>query len=133
MITSEDIAILVRRELVNALPNATISWQRHDYGEGQEIVIVPHMATGEASIRRAVVKVNIHVPDIYYPTEKSYETDIKTLNNLKKQVSDILKRHHEIGTGINWQVTSLDPPIKEPDYNEHFVSLNIEAYIRVRS
>ena len=133
MITSEDIAINVRAVLVESCPNLTVSWQRHDYEKTNEVVIVPHIAMGEASIRTVVVKVNIHVPDIYDACSNCYEKDLATLNTLKKQVTEALKRHVLIGTGINWRITSLDPPIKEPDHNEHFASVNIEAYIRERS
>ncbi len=133
MITSEDIAINVRNVLIASCPGLTVSWQRHGYEQTTEAVIVPHTAQGEASIRTAVVKVNIHVPDIYDNASKCYETDLGTINTLKKQVTEALKRHVLPGTGINWRVTSLDPAIKEPDHNEHFASVNVEAYIRERS
>ncbi len=130
MTTSEEIAIQVRSVLMNACPDLLVSWQRHGYEKTNEVVIVPHTCTGEGSIRIAVVKVNIHVPDIYDTENKCYEVDYATLIALKKSVSDALKRHVLPGTGINWVITSLDPPIKEPQYNEHFVSVNIESYIR---
>ncbi|MBQ7143211.1 MAG: hypothetical protein IJR84_09190 [Bacteroidaceae bacterium] len=133
MTTSEDIAIMVRSVLIANCPGLTVSWQRHGYEQTNEVVIVPHMSMGESSIRTAVVKVNIHVPDIYDPANTCYETDLATINTLKKQVIDALKRHVEENTGINWRITSLDPAIKEPDHNEHFASVNIEAYIRERN
>lgn len=132
MITSEDIAIKVRAVLSASCQNITIEWQRHGYEKTNSIVIVPHTAEGEGKIRTVVVKVNIHVPDIYDTENNCYETDIATLNTIKKQVINALKTHTESNMSANWRITSLDPAIKEPEYNEHFVSINIEAYIRER-
>ena len=35
-----------------------------------------------------------------------------------------------VGTGWNWTIGELDPPIKEPGQNEHFVSLALEITVR---
>lgn len=133
MITSEEIAIIVRSVLIANCPDITVSWQRHGYEQTQEVVIVPHTAEGVGSIRTAVVKVNVHVPDIYDTENGCYETDFENLISLKKRVVEVLKRHTEGEIGTNWRITSLDPPIKEPQYYEHFASINIEAYIRERN
>lgn len=133
MITSEDIAIKIRAKLLDEFNEVKVSWQRSDYEDSKEIVVVPHTATGEGSIRIVVVKVNVHVPDIYDSENKCYEADFSELNNLKKRVVKALKNHTDGSISTNWKITSLDPPIKEQEYNEHFVSVSIEAYIRERN
>lgn len=132
MITSEDIAIKVREVLCKHISNTPISWQRSNYEKTNEIVVVPHTATGEGSVRIAVVKVNIHVPDIFENNNSCYETDFLCLNKIKKDVIIALKNHVDGSISTNWRISSLEPPIKEPEYNEHFVSVSIEAYIRER-
>lgn len=130
MTTSEDIAIEVRKKLLAChIDGATVEWQRH-YGDTKEIVIVPHTATGEGSMRTAVVKVNIHCPDIYNPIGNAYEADHPSLIGLLKEVIAALRRTTLPRTGINWVITMLDPAIKEPSHNEHFVSVTVEAHIR---
>lgn len=133
MITSEDIAILVRSTLTTACTDLTVSWQRHGYEKTNEVVIVPHMSTGEGSIRTCIVKVNIHVPDIYDTANGCYETDFPTIKSIRDRVVNALKHHVEGTIGTNWRIESLDPPIKEPQYNEHFASVNIEAFVRERN
>lgn len=133
MITSEEIAILVRSTLIAACPNLTVSWQRHGYEKTKEVVIIPHTSGGEGSIRTNVVKVNIHVPDIFDTVNKCYEIDYGSLIPMKKSVIDALKRHVEGNIGTNWKVSSIDQPLKEPEYNEHFASINIESYTRERN
>jgi hypothetical protein len=43
---------------------------------------------------------------------------------------DVLKSHYESGEGWNWTIGMLNPPIKEPDHNEHFVSISLEITAR---
>jgi len=129
MTTSEDIAIMIRELLVDAaISGVTVEWQRHGYETTKEIVIVPHYADGEGSLRSAVVMVNIHCPDIF--NGQAYETDMASLISLKKSVILVLKNHVWIGTGINIEVNGLNPPIKEEGHNEHYASLRILAHIR---
>lgn len=129
MVLSEDIAIQVRQVMLDA-GLTDVVWQRSGYEKKIQYVIVPHMTTGESSLRTAVVKVNIHVPDIYNNRTKAYEPNLAKLVELKHLLADTLKRYVWHDTGINWNITGLDAPLKEPSYNEHFASLTIEAHIR---
>ena len=129
MTTSDDIAIKVREVLVAAnISGASVVWARQGYEKTNEIVIVPHRSDGEGSLRDAVVMVNIHVPD--KPNGTAYEPDFIRLNTLHKAVISALKNYYWRGTGINWEISSLDPSIKEPDHNEHFKSVRVTAHIR---
>ena len=108
MTFSEDIAVKVREVLLAAhIDGVAVVWSRHGYDTDDEIVIVPHHSDGEGSMRDAVVMVNIHCP-----------------------VVDALKNHVWKGTGINWEVTNLTPPLQEPDHHEHFVNVRVVAHIR---
>ena len=129
MTFSEDIAVKVREVLLAAqISGATVEWSRHGYDTTSEIVIVPHYSDGEGSVRSAVVMVNIHCPDKF--DGKAYETDFNRLTSLKKSVTGALKNYVWKGTGINWEVSSLSPPLQEPDHHEHFVNVRVTAHIR---
>lgn len=131
MILSEEIACKVREVLLAAqMTGVSVEWERKGYDKTKEIVIVPHYADGEGSLRDAVVVVNIHVPDKFDKTNNRYETDFGALIDLKKSVVSTLKNYVWKGTGINWEVSSLNPPLKEPEHNEHFVSVRVTAHIR---
>jgi hypothetical protein len=135
MITTEEIAIKVFRMLENSeaasMITGTVSYCRSDYTK-EDIVIVPHTIEGEKSLRFGVVKVNIHVPDIVRGTVRNptYTTDFNRIINIRAKVIEVLKNHYEVGEGWNWTIGMLNPPIKEPDHNEHFVSLDLEITVR---
>ena len=132
MIASEDIAIKIREVLLAAnISGADVVWNRSGYERTDEIVLVPHRSDGEGSLRDAVVMVNIHVPDGY--NGAAYETSYPRLTAIRKEVVSALKNYYWPGTGINWEVSSLDPAIKEPDYNEHFMCVRVTAHIREKS
>ena len=131
MILSEEIAIKVRQVLLNANLGVDVVWQRSGYEITKEIVIVPHAATGEGSLRESAVIINIHCPDIH--NGSAYETDKQSFIDLKKSVISAVKRYYWKGTGINWAIKSIGSYAKEPEYNEHFCSIYLTAYIRERN
>ena len=131
MIITEDIAIKVRQVLLDANIGVDVVWQRSDYETTKEIVIVPHTTTGEGSLREAAIIINIHCPDRWNGT--AYEPDMQSLIDIKKSVISAVKRYYWKGTGINWKISSLGQPVKEPSYNEHFCSVYLTAYIRERN
>ena len=134
MTTSEDIAIEIRKLLLaDPIDGLTVSWQRSGYEQSKEVVVVPHTATGEGSIRMAVVVLNIHCPDIFDTATNTYEPDFASLASLRHAVILLVEHHVLTGTGINLRVTALNPITKEPQYNEHFCSLYVTAYIRERN
>lgn len=112
----------------------SIGYQRDDYSN-EDVVIVPHAITGEDSIRFGQIKVNIHVPDIVDKESKkkpSYKIDTKRLIEIRKEVINILKNHYEKGQGYNWTIGLISPPLKEPDHNEHFVSVSLDITARYK-
>lgn len=131
MVISEEIAIKVRQVLLDAQLGVDVVWQRSGYDTTKEIVVVPHAATGEGSLREAAVIINIHCPDLWNGV--TYEPDFPSFIDLKKSVISAVKRYYWKGTGINWSIKSLNPPAKEPDHNEHFCSVYLTAYIRERN
>lgn len=127
---SEDIAIQVRQVLLDAKIGVDVVWQRSNYEQSKQIVIVPHTANGEGSLREIVIIVNIHCPDLW--NGSGYEIDYQSFIDLKASVIKHLKRYYWKGTGINWAVKTINSPVKEPDYNEHFASIYLTAYVRER-
>lgn len=131
MITQEEIAIKVREVLLASDHDGVpVVWQRTGYDKTEEIVIVKGYADGEGSFRNAVITVNIHVPDIFNKESQVYEENGPRFIVLKKLVNEALRRYYWTGTGINWEITGMSQPMKERDYNEHFVSVRITAHIR---
>lgn len=130
MKTSTDVAMEVRNVLLTGCGDTLqIGWSRH-YNYAKEAVIVPHHCEGEGSLRVATVYVNIHVKDVNRGANKVFETNLSELNNITKQVSTLLRNHVVKGEGYNWVVSSIMPPLEEPNKNEHFVSVILTAYIR---
>lgn len=135
MITTEEIAVrvyqLLQKSQVKNLITGTIDYERSDYSK-EDIIIVPHSITGEDSIRFGQINVNIHVPDLVKKTGKNpvYKTNFPRLIEIRAKVIEILKNHYEVGKGYNWTIGMLNPPIKEPEQNEHFVSLALELTVR---
>lgn len=136
MITTEEIAVNVYNMLqtsdVKNIISGVIDYERNNYAK-EDIIIVPHRIDGEASVRYGQINVNIHVPDIAQPVGKGkavYRINFERLIEIRAKVIDVLKNHYESGKGYNWNIGSLNPPIKEKDHNEHFVSLALELTIR---
>lgn len=136
MITTEEIATVVYQMLQESDLAQNISgvvdYERNDYKK-EDVIIVPHTIDGEGSVRFGQINVNIHVPDL--PKKKGTQEPVYRINfprliELRKQAIETLKSHYESGCGWNWTIGRLNPPIKEPDHNEHFVSLALEITVR---
>lgn len=136
MITTEEIATRVYQMLndseVKTMISGVIDYERNDYTK-EDVIIVPHTIDGEASVRFGQINVNIHVPDI--PVAQGtdrlvFRIDFQRLIAIRAKVIDVLRRHYESGTGWNWTIGQLNPPIKEQEHNEHFVSLALELTVR---
>lgn len=146
MITTEEIATVVFKLLkdtpvkdgagkvttVKAAISGEIGYERTDYSK-EDVIIVPHTITGEGSVRNGQINVNIHVPDL---TKKKgvrnpvYITNIPRLMELRAMAIEVLKSHYQVGEGYDWTIGLINPPIKEPDQNEHFVSFALEITVR---
>lgn len=133
MITTEEIAVrvyqLLQESEVKTMINGVIGYERNDY-TNEDIVIVPHTIDGEGSVRFGEIKVNIHVPDIANKSKSVYRTNFQRLIDIRAKVIEVLKNHCEVGKGYNWTIGTLNPPIKEQNQNEHFVSLGLEITVR---
>jgi hypothetical protein len=136
MITTEEIAIRVYQMLqeseVSELISGVIDYERADYSK-EDVIIVPHTSDGEGSVRNGQINVNIHVPDILYPVTKGksvYRINYPRLIELRAKVIEVLQNHYEVGQGYNWNIGLINPPIKEQDQNEHFVSIALDITIR---
>lgn len=133
MITTEEIAVrvyqLLQESEVKTMINGVIGYERNDYAK-EGVVIVPHTIDGEGSVRFGEIKVNIHVPDIANKSKSVYRTNFQRLIDIRAKVIEVLKNHCEVGKGYNWTIGTLNPPIKEQNQNEHFVSLGLEITVR---
>lgn len=131
MITTEEIAVrvyqLLQESEVKTMIN--IGYERNDYAK-EGVVIVPHTIDGEGSVRFGEIKVNIHVPDIANKSKSVYSTNFQRLIDIRAKVIEVLQNHCEVGKGYNWTIGKLNPPIKEQNHNEHFVSLGLEITVR---
>lgn len=137
MITTEEIAIRVRQMLLDGMeitPEITDNpdYERTDYTK-DGIVLVPRSITGEGSVRYGSINVNIHVRDIPQNVGRGkviYHTHFARLIELRKKAMEILQNHYEHGCGYNWSVGLINPPEKEPNHNEHFVSFSLDIVVR---
>lgn len=138
MITTEEIAIRVFQMLqeseVETMITGSVDYERNDYSK-EDVIIIPHTIDGEGSVRFGQINVNIHVPDL---TIKSGGKSVKRTNTqrlieIRAKVIEILQNHYEKGMGYNWIIGRLNPPIKEPDHDEHFVSLALELTVRQKN
>ena len=122
---------LLQESQVKTMITGVIDYERSDYSK-EDVIIVPHSITGEDSIRFGQINVNIHVPDLVKKSGKApvYKTDFQRLIDIRAKVIEVLKNHYEKGKGYNWTIGILNPPIKEPEHNEHFVSLALELTVR---
>ncbi|MBM6734463.1 hypothetical protein H7U35_04360 [Mediterranea massiliensis] len=135
MITTEEIAVRVYQMLVGSevktMITGSIDYERNDYSK-EDVIIVPHAIDGEESVRYGQINVNIHVPDKVKKRTNPpvYRIDYQRLIDIRKKVIAVLQNHYEIGSGYNWNIGLFNPPIKEPDHNEHFVSIALEITVR---
>lgn len=140
MITSEEIAQKVYALLSAALEDdaltisGVVDYERSDYSK-EDVIVVPHTMDGEGSLRFGQINVNIHVPDLLVDLDGTpvVRTDYKRLTEIRSQVVSILKDHVEPDAGWNWYVERFNPPMKEPDMNEHFLSLALRVVVRERN
>lgn len=135
MITTEEIAVRVYQMLmeseVKTMITGSIDYERNDYSK-EDVIIVPHAIDGEESVRFGQINVNIHVPDIVSKRKNPpvYRIDYQRLIAIRKQVIAVLQNHYEKVSGYNWNIGLINPPIKEPEHNEHFVSIALEITVR---
>ena len=136
MITTEEIATKVYQLLqgseVATMISGVIDYERNDYTK-EDVIIVPHTIDGEGSVRYGQINVNIHVPDIALSMGKGksvHRINFQRLIEIRAKVIEVLQSYYEIGSGYNWIIGRLNPPIKEQDHDEHFVSLALELTVR---
>jgi len=136
MITTEEIATRVYQMLqeseVSTMISGVIDYERNDYTK-EDVIIVPHTIDGEGSVRFGQININIHVPDIAKPMGKGksvHRINFPRLIEIRAKVIEVLQNHYEVGKGYNWNVGRLNPPIKEQNHDEHFVSLALELTVR---
>lgn len=136
MITTEEIATRVYQMLqeseVKTMISGVIDYERNDYTK-EDVIIVPHTIDGEGSVRFGQININIHVPDIAKPMGKGksvHRINYPRLIEIRAKVIEVLQNHYEVGKGYNWNVGRLNPPIKEQNHDEHFVSLALELTVR---
>lgn len=112
--------------------SGVIDYERNDYTK-EDVIIVPHTIDGEGSVRFGQININIHVPDIAKPMGKGksvHRINYPRLIEIREKVIEVLQNHYEVGMGYNWNVGRLNPPIKEQNHDEHFVSLALELTVR---
>lgn len=136
MITTEEISVRVYQMLcaseVPDMITGVVDYERTDYTK-EDVIIVPHAIDGEDSVRFGQINVNIHVPDIVEAvpdSEPRFRTDFQRLIDIRSKVIEVLKNHYESGQGYNWYIGLVNPPIKEQNHNEHFVSIALELTVR---
>lgn len=136
MLTTEEIATRVYQMLqeseVSTMISGVIDYERNDYTK-EDVIIVPHTIDGEGSVRFGQININIHVPDIAKPMGKGksvHRINYPRLIEIRAKVIEVLQNHYEVGMGYNWNVGRLNPPIKEQNHDEHFVSLALELTVR---
>lgn len=136
MITTEEIAVRVRQLLMESRLKdeltGKIDYERNDYSK-EDIIIIPHTVDGEESVRYGQINVNIHVPDIVLKQKNAkavYRINYSRLIELRAMAIDVLASYYEHGKGYNWTIGRLNPAIKEPKHNEHYLSLALELTIR---
>ena len=136
MISTEEIAVIVYQLLqgsqVKNMISGVIDYEREDYTK-EDVIIVPHTINGEGSVRFGQININIHVPDLLIKRAKGatvYKKRFQRLIDIRSAVIEVLQNHFEPGTGISWTVGLLNPPIKEQDHNEHYVSIALEITVR---
>lgn len=136
MITTEEIATRVYQMLqeseVKTMISGVIDYERNDYTK-EDVIIVPHTIDGEGSVRFGQININIHVPDIAKSMGKGksvHRINYPRLIEIRAKVIEVLQNHYEVGMGYNWNVGRLNPPIKEQNHDEHFVSLALELTVR---
>lgn len=122
---------MLQESEVATMITGSVDYERNDYSQ-EDVIIIPHTIDGEGSVRFGQINVNIHVPDLTIKKggKSVKRTNTKRLIEIRAKVIEILQNHYELGMGYNWIIGRLNPPIKEPDHDEHFVSLALELTVR---
>ena len=123
---------MLQESEVKDMISGLIDYERNDYTK-EDVIIIPHRIDGEGSVRFGQINVNIHVPDITIPQGKGksvHRINFDRLIGIRAKVIEVLQNHYESGEGYNWNIGSLNPPIKEQNHDEHFVSLALELTVR---
>lgn len=125
---------MLQESEVATMITGSVDYERNDYSQ-EDVIIIPHTIDGEGSVRFGQINVNIHVPDLTIKKggKSVKRTNTKRLIEIRAKVIEILQNHYELGMGYNWNIGRLNPPIKEPDHDEHFVSLALELTVRVKN
>ena len=139
MITTEEISVRVYQMLcasdVPDMITGVVDYERNDYSK-EDVIIVHHTIDGEDAFPRfGQINVNIHVPDVKVIAEDGspiFRIAFQRLIDIRAKVIEVLKNHYESGEGWNWYIGRLNPPIKEQNHDEHFVSLALELTVRER-
>lgn len=136
MITTEEIAVRVYQLLQNSevktMISGVVAYERIDYSK-EDVIIVPHTIDGEGSVRYGQININIHVPDKakFVGMGKSvFIAQRKRLIEIRNKAIEVLQSHYELGSGYNWTVGLINPPMKEQGHDEHFVSFALELTVR---
>ena len=136
MITTEEIAVRVFQMLseseVASEITGVIDYERTDYTK-EDVIIIPRSIIGEDSVRPGQINVNIHVPDLKGTGPDGatvFRINFDRLIDLRSKVIKVLKNHYEKGAGYNWYVGLINPPMKEENHDEHFVSIALELTVR---
>lgn len=134
MITVEEISTrvftILQKSEVKQLITGVIDYSRHDYTK-EDVIIISKGSDGEDNRRLGSIVLNIHVPDL--KSGKStikYDINFPRLIAIRKAVIAVLQSHYEIGSGYNWTVGRLDPPMQEVGQNEHFLAVYLDITIR---
>ncbi len=125
---------MLQESEVATMITGSVDYERNDYSQ-EDVIIIPHTIDGEGSVRFGQINVNIHVPDLTIKNggKSVKRTNTKRLIEIRAKVIEILQNHYELGMGYNWNIGRLNPPIKEPDHDEHFVSLALELTVREKN
>ncbi len=117
---------------VKTMIDGVIAYERNDYTK-EGVIVVAHTIDGESSVRFGQINVNIHVPDIVSPQgngKSVFNINFPRLIEIRAKCVDVLKSHYEVGQGISWTIGRLNPPIKERNHDEHFVTVPLELTVR---
>lgn len=123
---------MLQESEVKTMISGVIDYERNDYTK-EDVIIIPHVITGEDSVRYGQINVNIHVPDIAVKQgagKSVFRIHFKRLIEIRQKVIECLQNHYEHGAGYNWNVGLINPPMKEPEHDEHFVSISLDITVR---
>lgn len=123
---------MLQQSEVKTMISGVIDYERNDYTK-EDVIIVPHTIDGEGSVRFGQINVNIHVPDVQKKMrggKSVFRINHPRLMAIRAKAIKVLQNHYEAEQGYNWNVGLINPPIPEPDHDEHFVSFALEITVR---